>query len=168
MDCDKVNPLNADCKVTPTPLKGTLCVETAVPFVVIKVTSAANEPVAVGSKTTCRLHVPPPAKLLPPAGHVLLLKLKSEAFGPVRAMLVKLTGDAEGFVTFIVCEKLGVPVTCELKIKFGGARVSAVACEGDGCAGIKMPNGVVSVNVDVMVFVDDWMMETVFEGGLAT
>jgi hypothetical protein len=91
-----------------------------------------------------------------------LIKRKSPAFGPVREMFVRVTGDPPGFFTLIVCGALCVPSTCGLKTRFGGVNVNVVAAEPGGGLAKRIPKGPVNGMVDVTVFVAVWMIERVF------
>jgi hypothetical protein len=77
-------------------------------------------------------------------------------------MFVRVTGEAPGFFTLMVCAVLSVPSTCGLNSRFGGVNVSVVACEAAGGLAKIIPKGRVNGMVDVTVFVEVWMMERVF------
>jgi len=93
---------------------------------------------------------------------------KSLVFGPVSDTFVKVTGDVPGFWTPMICEVLGVPNGCELKIKFGGVSASVVAAEAGGGLAMTMPKGSVAWILVVSVFVEAWITEIVAGGGSAT
>lgn len=152
----------------PTPLSGALCWELARPLELVIVSSAVWAPAANGVKKTWMGQEAPPAKVAGGCGQEESVKEYSAAFGPVREILVKLTGVEPGLVTVIVCPRLVVPMIWVLKIRLEGLSVSAVACEAGGGLAITIPNGVVSAKVEATVFEDVWMVDTVLPTVLAT
>jgi hypothetical protein len=149
-----------DTRLIPVPLSGALCVEAAMPFVLLIVTSAVSGPLAVGMDEICRLHEDPGPSVAGGIGHPLI-NWKSPVFGPVREMLLRVIGDPPGFITAIVCETLCVPTICALKIRFGGVNVSVVAAEDAGGLAITMAPGLVVAMFDVTVFAVRLMTSTV-------
>src|SRR5690349_9606389 len=71
-----------DTRLMPVPLNGALCVEAAVPFVLLIVTSASRCPFVVGKDEICRLHEAPIPSVTGGIGHPLIRR-KSPTFGPV-------------------------------------------------------------------------------------
>jgi len=142
-----------DTRLIPVPLSGALCVELAIPFVLVMVTNAVSGPFTVGADEICSPHVAPPPNVAGGIGHPLI-KWKSPVFGPVREMFVRVSGEPPGFITLIVFEALCVPVTCALNTRFGGVSVSFVAWEAGGGLAKMIPKGPVNGMVDVTVFVE--------------
>lgn len=149
-----------DTRLIPAPLSGALCVEAAMPFVLVMVTSAVSGPLAVGVDEICKLHVKPAPSVAGGIGHPLS-NWKSAGFGPVREMLLRVTGDPPGFITAIVCATLCVPTTWALKIRFGGVKLRVVAAEAAGGLAITIPEGLVVAMFDVTVFAARLMTSTV-------
>ena len=148
-----------DDRLTPVPLNGTLCVETAVPLLLLMLINAVNCATAEGANDTCRLQVTPGPRVAGGTGQPLFSG-KLPVFGPVSETFAKVTGVAPGFFTAMVCAALVVPCSCELKMKFGGVTVSVVAADGGGGLATTMPKGIVVAMLVATVFVEALMTAT--------
>src|SRR3954462_10306402 len=86
-------------------------------------TLAARAPVALGVNVTEIEHDPPAANVLGLSGHVVVLA-KSEAFAPVTAVLVIVSGALPVFVSVAACAALVVPTACDGNVRPAGLSVT--------------------------------------------
>src|SRR5438105_3382098 len=93
-------------------------------------TLAARDPEAPGVNVTEIEQDAPAAIVLGLSGHVVVLA-KSEAFAPVTAVLVIVSGALPVFVSVAACAALVVPTACEGNVRLAGLSVTWGAGGGE-------------------------------------
>lgn len=107
--------------IVPVPESPTVCGELGP--VSEKDSDAERAPVAVGVNITVMVQAFPEARPTPPIGQ-LFVWLKSLGSGPVKPMLLMVSGPLPVFVSVVLCPALGVPTFCDPRFRLVGTNMT--------------------------------------------